>query len=71
MARIKNGHSKVSSPSIGTSKMPPTKAFNDAIMSNYRQYRSIPKEEIQDMLAFTQYMGIPNVEDDLVSKSSY
>jgi hypothetical protein len=50
--------------------MPPAKAFNDAIMSNYHQYRSLPKK-IQDMLAFAQFMGILDAEDDLVSKSSY
>ena len=70
MARMRNGCSKVSSLSTGTSKRPPTKGFNDVIMNSYHQYRSLPKE-IQDMLAFTQFMGIPDAEDNLVSKSSY
>ena len=70
MARMRNGCSKVSSLSTGTSKRPPTKAFNDVIMNKYHQYRSLPKE-IRDMLAFTQFMDIPDAKDDLVFKSSY
>ena len=70
MARMRNGCSKVSSLSTGTSKRPPAKAFNDVIMNKYHQYRSLPKE-IRDMLAFTQFMGIPDAKDDLVFKSSY
>ena len=70
MARNKNGCSKVSSSLTSTSKMSLAKTFNVAVMSNYHQYCSLPKE-IRNLLSFTEFMGVPEADDNWVSTSSF
>ena len=70
MARNKNGCSKVSSSLTSASKMPLAKAFNVAVMSSYHQYCSLPKE-ICNLISFTEFMVLPEADDNWISTSSF
>ena len=70
MARNKNGCSKVSSSLISTSKIPLAETFNVAVMRSYHQYCYLSKE-MRNLLSFTEFMGVPEANDNWVSISSF